>query len=180
MIKDVFVENLTKKKRGFSTILFKVITMITSIVLAALFFALTFVIAFPNYVTIVIFFSLFIIFVGYIITTALNIEFETCLTNGIFDVDKIINRRKRKRLVTFRLETVEEIGRYNPAEHENKTYDNKFIACSDIDDEDVWFMTFRHYSLGHVLVVINANDRMLDGIKQFIPRQLALKVFGSF
>ena len=179
MINDVFVENIAKKKRGFSTILFKVITMLTSVVVAVLFF-FTFVLVVPKFLSVVFFISLFIIFMGYIITTAFNIEFETCLTNGVFDIDKIINRRKRKRLVTFRLETVEEIGRYNPAEHENKTYDNKFIACSDIEDEDVWYMTFRHYTFGHVLVVVNANEKMLNGIKQFIPRQLALKVFGNF
>ncbi|MBQ9938073.1 MAG: hypothetical protein IJO96_00920 [Oscillospiraceae bacterium] len=179
MINDVFVENIAKKKRGPSTIILKTVIILSSVVLAALVFFAGVLIA-PSFISALFFLALFIIFMGYILTTALNVEFETCLTNGIFDVDKIVNRRKRTRLVTFRCETVETIGRYNPAEHENKKYDNTFIACSDIEDEDVWFMTFRHHSLGHVLVVINANDRMLDGIKQFIPRQLAFEVFGRF
>ena len=74
----------------------------------------------------------------------------------------------------------ERIRRIEMAPVEVQAMVAKAYLREDIDDEDVWYMTFRHYSLGHVLVVINANDRMLDGIKQFIPRQLALKVFGSF
>ena len=54
----------------------------------------------------------------------------------------------------------------------------RIIACDSEDSEDVWYLTVRHSTLGHTLVVINVTDRMLEGFKAYIPRQLAFEIFN--
>ena len=100
----------------------------------------------------------------------MSVEYEYILTNGEIDVDKIIAQRKRKRLVTVSAKTFEAFGPYKMAEHANRNYDNRILACESEDSPGVYYATFRHNTLGHCLLVFNPDDRIIQGVKSFIPR----------
>ena len=74
----------------------------------------------------------------------MNVEFEYVLTNGDIDVDKIIAQRKRKRLVSVKCSSFEELGKYKAAEHQNKTYQTKLMVCSNPEDPEVWYLSLIH------------------------------------
>ena len=45
--------------------------------------------------------------------TGMSYEYEYILTNDDLDIDKITGKRKRKRLITLKMNTVEEFGIYD-------------------------------------------------------------------
>ena len=47
-------------------------------------------------------------YVSYKVMTSINVEYEYILTNNEMDVDKIINRKSRKSLVTINIRRVDE------------------------------------------------------------------------
>jgi hypothetical protein len=127
-------------------------------------------------------FSIFILagvcFGAYFIFTSRNLEFEYSITNGDVTVDKIINRSKRKRVVSFDAHLTEEIGKYDPQKHLGKPYEKRlFVGVSD-DGQDAWYMTFRKPDFGYTLLVFNPEEKVLTAIKPFLPRQVARDAFG--
>lgn len=123
-------------------------------------------------------FSAFVIaglfYLAYFVSGQLNIEFEYILTNGTFDIDAVINMRKRRRLASFECKDLEHFGKYD-ANHDyncngtifaaNETSDNLYCAVCNLKEK------------GRVLVVIDPNDKMISGLKKCLPRQISLKAF---
>ncbi len=109
---------------------------------------------------------------AYWLISGMSIEYEYILTNGELDIDKIIAQRKRKRLATVNVKTFEAFGPYKPAEHANRDYDNRILACESEDSEGVMYATFRHNVLGHCLLVFNPDERVYNGIKSYLPRMV--------
>ena len=55
-----------------------------------------------------------IIFGAFKLCSNFNIEYEYIITNGIIDIDKIINKSSRKRMLSFNLSSVIRLEKYNP------------------------------------------------------------------
>ncbi len=178
MLQDVFVENIVKKKNTVGIKLLQVLIILAGGILAAvLLFVGLFL--FTQFVSFALLLACGAVYGAYMLSTSFNLEFETCFTNGALDVDKIINRRRRKRLISLKCKDIETLGKYKKIDHENRQYKTRIIACDSEEGDDVWYMTLRHSTLGHTLVVINMTERMLDGFKNYIPRQLAFEVFNK-
>lgn len=114
---------------------------------------------------------------GYYLVTSMNVEFEYAVTNGEIDMDRIIAQRKRRRIVTVNCREVEGFGRYKAAEHASKNYQTKIFACDDPDSADLWYCSLRLKDKGLTLVVFNANEKMLNAIKPFLPKPIMHEAF---
>ncbi len=53
------------------------------------------------------------VYIAYKVNGMLNIEFEYVVTNGIVDIDKVINKSDRKRTVSFECRNIESIVKWN-------------------------------------------------------------------
>lgn len=112
--------------------------------------------------------------VGYLmwrVISSFNIEFEYSLTNGEIDIDKIMAQRSRKRIITFDARKAESFGHYKKEEHAGKSYNTVVMACTNPNNsEKTYYITLHHPKKGHTLVTFTPNERILEGIKSFIPR----------
>ena len=118
---------------------------------------------------------------GYMLLGMRNIEYEYSFTNGDVTVDKIVNRRSRKRMVSFDCKDVEEMGPYNQsaAGHlESRAFDKRlFCGTADLA-ENSWYMDAHSKKYGHVLLVFTPNEEVLDGIRVSLPYLVRQQVFG--
>ncbi|NLJ30356.1 MAG: hypothetical protein GX424_01925 [Clostridiales bacterium] len=166
---DIFVEQLVKKNREAKDYL-----IIAGIVLAGLLLIMA--------STLVPFIAVFVfagVCVGeYYLITALNLEYEYSVTNGEITIDKIINKRSRKRIISMDAHTIEFMGRYDPQEHSGKNYAARIIVAESGDWKDAWCFSGNHPKKGNVLVVFNPNEKVLAAIKPFLPRQVAVHAFS--
>lgn len=174
---DVFVEQIVKKRNGA-----KDTAMIIGIILATLVLSFIFAIILPGFVPVLGTLSLFLVagavFGAYWLITSMNVEFEYAVTNGDLTIDKIIHRRKRKRVINLDSKDIERMGKYKVADHAQKRYDKRINTARDETAEDCWYIAMRHNQFGNILLTFSPDERTLSALKPFIKRQLAMEVFG--
>ncbi|MBQ2815293.1 MAG: hypothetical protein IJE65_01315 [Clostridia bacterium] len=107
---------------------------------------------------------------------ALDIEFEYSLTNGQFDVDKIINRSDRSRMITFECKDIDTFAKYDSSVKVD-LYNTRIFAAN-ADSENLYYFVIKANESGKTIVVIEPNEKMLEGIKRSIPRNIYFDVFG--
>lgn len=170
-ILDVFIEQIIKKRKTAAQWALEVLLIVAA---AALIAALAFVMVFGMLGPFSMFAGLLALGVGYgawRLATSLSVEFEYSVTNGIFDVDRIVAQRSRKRLVSSKCEDFEEFGKYDPARLQGRTFDTRIMAANP-DAENLYYGVVRVKDLGRVLVVFEPNDKVLATVKRFLPAQV--------
>ena len=108
-------------------------------------------------------------------------EYEYSLTNGDFDIDRIIGKRKRQRLLTTNCSDFEEFGVYTEEKaraFKQRQWGAKVIAAN-LKDEGLYYAVVRHAKLGTVLLVIEPDDRIKSALRKFIPRQVQGNVLSG-
>jgi hypothetical protein len=116
---DIFVEQIVKKRLGpkdYAIITATVFVGLVLIFLSLLIPAITFLV-------------LIGVCIGaYYLITSRSLEFEYSVTNGDVTIDKIINRRKRKHVISVDAHEIEEIGKFQPDLLRRKSEYAKFFT----------------------------------------------------
>lgn len=174
-MQDIFIEYMVKKQNTPQTALLRALLLLAAalVTVAALLFG-------GNLGGFSFLSPLLIIGAWYgawYLITSTKVEYEYSVTNGEIDVDQIIAQRRRKRLVTVNCKEVEAFGRYKPEQHQGRDYQTRIIACDHPQSPELWYCIARLSQSGRTLVVFNANQKMLDGIKPFLPRPIMHEAF---
>ena len=171
---DVFFEQLVKVKFGTAR---KVIAAITVLIAAVAIAVVTAAAITLNLMPIIILVDCGICYMAWWSVCQFRWEYEYSITNGEFDIDKIVNQRKRSRVLSFKCYQIEKMGKYIK---DMPTPDGaeKIFCCSASDD--CYYIIVRTSDNRKVYLIIEPDERILEGIKKFISKQMALDVFGSF
>lgn len=113
----------------------------------------------------------------YYISTQLNIEYEYIFTNGDLDVDKIISKRSRKRVLSTQCRFVSEFGAYHPDSFAGRMFADRITACT-VDDH-AFYVIFSAEDSGETLLIFSPNDRLLNAMKKYAPRVIKIDNAGN-
>lgn len=105
-----------------------------------------------------------------------NIEYEYIVTNGTMDIDKIVNKSSRKRVLSFELQTVARIERYNPALLNSVNSKELLVACN-ADDKNAYLMVSSTEGKGTNYLVFAPDERVRGAIVKFVPKFIANSAF---
>lgn len=184
---DTFIEQIVPKKKDakeWSVIILVVVAFLA--VLAAAFLA-------SGIPGVALFAPILVIGAGYggwYLISSQNKEFEYCVTNGDIDVDCIVARRKRKRIVSVAGRKVESLLPYD----KNKGtagYQRVVVAAPSLQEEGLWCFTYHSKKNGHTLVVFQPELRVLralySGTQKLVQldaaraaRELGLQLEGRY
>lgn len=166
---DTFAEQLVKKSQNSSDSMKKVLILAGGGVIVALLLYVSFFIT-P--------FALLLvagaIYVLYMLVIGLNIEYEYTVTNGSLDIDKIIAKRKRVSMISVDVKDFTAFGNF-------EDYDDDFsgttVLTTGIDKVDEvekppYYADFNHESYGEVRLVFSPDEKVLECIKPYLPRNL--------
>ena len=166
---DIFTEQLIQKKMGpkdyaiiATTILGGIILVVVSMLVPMISFLVLIGVCFGAY---------------YLITSR-SVEFEYSVTNGSITIDKVISKRKRKRVLSVEAHDIEDMGRFKPETARSKSGFKPVFASEYDDGRDAWYFCAHTAKDGNVLVVFDPDEKVLGAIKTFMPRQVAFVVFG--
>lgn len=126
--------------------------------------------------------SLFVLFIAGILYGAFklsgffNIEYEYIITNGAMDVDKIINKSNRKRLLSFELSGVTRLEKYTPNILNNINIKNVVFAC-DTNDSNAYLMVAEKEGGNASYLVFSPNDKIKSAIIKFVPKFISNSAF---
>ena len=141
--------------------------------LALLFAAINF---FPTILAVIVFLVFYLGYLAVKLTKKVSIEYEYIITNGCFDVDKIIAKSSRKRMMSFDIANVESLEKFNKDAMPARQFAQKLIACN-IDDPDAYYMIISEESKGTRLLVFAPDDRIKGAVKKFLPKYIANSAF---
>ncbi len=168
---DVFFEQIVKVRFGAVRILLAILTI--------LFAAIAMIIVVVALLEIPAIAFLICCAIGYAAWWSIcqfRVEYEYSITNGDFDIDKIVNERKRSRVLSFSCSKIEKIGAYNK-EISIPSGAERFFACSEVDATH--YLIARTNSGKLVYLIFCPDEKVLEGIRKFLPKQLAFEFFGT-
>lgn len=98
--------------------------------------------------------------------TGMSYEYEYILTNDDLDIDKITGKRKRKRLITLKMNTVEEFGIYDGT---NGTNADATVIASDGTNINAYYLIAKHKTHGRTMLIFSPDARMVEMILTTLP-----------
>jgi hypothetical protein len=100
------------------------------------------------------------------------IEYEYIVTNNELDVDKIIARKKRKRLITIKIDKAEDWGEYSSGKGADSAVTVEAHDCGYVN---LWYIVTTHDKYGKVTVLFSPNKKVLEVINKAVPYGLRKK-----
>ncbi len=173
---DIFCEQIVKKKKTT----FEKLT-VALIWLAGWFLAVIFIffgLGHANFFMISLLMAAGALFGAIKLSARLNLEYEFSVTNGTLDVDKIINRSDRKRMLSAELAELDRFEEFDPQkpEYDRSRYDLVVVAVADpAGEEGIYAATLRHPVKGKVLLILQPGQKVLEGIQKCLPRNLQFR-----
>lgn len=159
---DTFFEQIIKVKRTPVQILSVVGVIIGVLVVSAL--ALFFIA--PPLSFVLVFGACY---GGYKLITLTSIEYEYIFTNGDLDIDKIIAKSSRKRVVSINCSKIERFGKYNPAARPSTSVKKVYTLC-DADDPNAMYFIAPHKQEGLVMVIFAPDEKIKGVVEKAVPR----------
>lgn len=161
---DIFHEQLVKIKPTATVIASKIIIWIMAGMISAVS-----VYAALKITPILLFVAAGVIYFAYKSTASFNIEFEYSVTNGVMDIDKIINKSSRKRLYSFECKQIEKIVKYV----KNNTNNQSMKVCTDDMDNALLFTVVT--TEGKTNILLSPNEKLIEYINIFLPASVRIK-----
>lgn len=166
---DNICEQLISKSRSSADFI-KIAAIVTgSVLLAAVCMFFAIVLGF----TVLILLAVGILAAGIWILNGVNVEYEYIITNNEMDIDKIIGRRKRKRMITVDISNAEDFAAYSA---EANIDANVTVHASSGLEKDAHYLLVRHNDYGMVKVIFNPNEKMREAIVQELPNALRARI----
>lgn len=166
---DVFLEQLVKKKNSGIDILKKSLILLAGLILCMI--ALSFVMS-QFFGSIALLIAVGAIYFAWFFMTSLNLEFEYIYTNGEIDVDKIMAKRKRKRMTTVKISSFEEFDKYNAEKLRSQQIDVTLNAAICTTDPDTYYAIFRNRENKRCLLIFSPDERLLPEIEKVFKRKI--------
>ncbi len=172
--KDVFVEHMVVRKKSIRDKMFYLAIFLAAfvIILAALYFL-------PSVGQIgplIMIVAGTVVGLFYLIGMR-NIEFEYAVTNGDVTVDKIINKKSRKRLMSFECKTIEQMGKYNDVDKKDLDVKRVLFACENEDGKDGVYVVANSRKYGMTMLVFDPDEKFLKVMKPYVARSAQLEFY---
>lgn len=117
------------------------------------------------------------VYFTYIIITNFDVEYEYIATNTDLDIDRIIHRRKRKRIASLRLNEIELMAPVGYAEfkhEENGSFKNVYMAAISADHPDAYYIIYEKNGERNKLI-FNPTEKIIEYSQRMAPRKVFKK-----
>jgi hypothetical protein len=171
---DVFVEHMVARRQTPKILMQKCMLMAAALFVMLLPVILDILFAIPAGMLL----PFFVIGAGWgmvILFRRLNLEFEYIVTNGEMDVDKILGRRSRKRILSVDCRNFDILAPYKPdfrTEYESQSIVSRVDASSHPEAPGRWFAVFHAKDGKRTLLIFEPNEKMMDAFRKYIRSKI--------
>ncbi|MBQ4627592.1 MAG: hypothetical protein IJB44_00800 [Clostridia bacterium] len=173
-INDVFYEQLYARKKTVKEYVIQALIFLVTIALsmASFTFCITYIKGFGLIMgTLCI---AVLVYFGYKLFMKLDVEYEYIYLNGEIDIDKIICRSERSRLVSAKSVDFEQFGEYNEetkAKVDAYPVNKRFDVRSNTSDK-LYYAIFNHREYKKTLLIFEPEERILEDMRRHIQRSV--------
>ncbi len=166
---DSFGEQLVKKQTSSADILKKVAIAGGGLLLSTALMTVSF---FTRLYALTLLAVGIIFGMGWLLS-GMGCEYEYIVTNQDLDIDKIMGKRKRKRLITVKLDTVEDLGVYDGSQGDDA---QATVIASDATGINAWYLIAHHKTHGRTMLIFSPNKRTVRLIANGLPHKIKSKL----
>ena len=167
-----FIEQIVRRRRTFADTLIVLGLAAASVILSLFLFLLS--AKFSMLSTIFIFAIAAVFYFAYILASSRNLEYEYSMVNHEIDIDKIMNQKRRKRLITLNVKKMEAFGKKGRgADYDKYISDSsvkKIYACADKTADNVFYAVYFNEGTKYILI-FSPKQEIVDMIVKFNPRE---------
>ncbi|PWM47475.1 MAG: hypothetical protein DBX47_00645 [Clostridiales bacterium] len=109
------------------------------------------------------------LYFGYRVYMQFDLEYEYSYLNGDIDIDKIMNKTMRKRIISVNAKNFNRFGIYDEnakVSLKNMQFDTTVNVCS-YTESTVYYAVLRHPSQGNTLLIFEPEERILEDLKKY-------------
>lgn len=176
---DIFIEQLVKKKRTFKDRVIFIAVILMVILIPTTFVILAtqkLVVAYFIYVA--FFLLCFGIWFIWFVRSHQNVEFEYQVVQDTLVVSKIIAKRNRKEIMKLDVRTIDLLEKGDNPEVQKLNFVKVYDAAEQSsDDKNTTYAVYQHAALGRCALMFNPNEKILNGMKPYLKKEIVLKVF---
>ncbi len=170
---DIFGEQLLKKKSDTMDWLKRGMIVFGGIAIASILMAISFATGFM----VLTFFAVGALFGAVWLLGNTSYEYEYIITNEDLDIDKIVGKRTRKRLITVKMNTVEAFGMYDGTQGEGC---DATVIATDGTNVNSCYVIAKHKKHGKTMVIFSPDQRMVQLILNTLPYKIKLEAKAQF
>ncbi|MDO5124463.1 MAG: hypothetical protein Q4D44_07360 [Eubacteriales bacterium] len=174
---DSFCEQVVKREFGIKQKL--AVLVIIAIFALAEFATIVAYVLIPSAFIIAITLSIAIAAVAVIlfsVSRIKNVEFDYSVVGNILAVDKVINKSRRKKVARIEIGNIEELFEASEENYPKDRYARK-IDVSNGTNEGKYYCVYREPNRGKCLMTFSPKQKILDGMKPSLNRELMVKLF---
>lgn len=158
---DFYTEQLIKKQTGMKDVVIKAVLVAMAIVSVLTVFIMPMGLIIPIIVVVAVWFLI----------TRLNVEYEYLYVNGDLDIDKIMNKSKRKRVFSANVDAMELLAPVDSPRFGQ--YQNARVLNLSSGSPDARLYGLIVSNNGQMIkLIFEPNDTIIEGIFMLAPRKV--------
>ncbi|MGN0452256.1 MAG: hypothetical protein ACI4GZ_00465 [Ruminococcus sp.] len=174
---DTFCEQVVKRGSGVKEKLISVLLIAAFSVVELLFILIFMVVPEVFWIMVALIVAITaIVTLSIVIPRINNVEFDYSVIGNVLCIDKIINQRSRKKALRIEIGNIEAMGEIKNGEIPQDRYAKK-KDYSDAGKDGKYYCVYRESGKGKCLLVFSPNQKIIDGMRPSMNRDLVLKLF---
>lgn len=125
------------------------------------------------------FLILFCVYGAWWFITSLRVEFEYSFLSSILRVDKVIAKRRRRKILKVDVKKFDDFFRYSDEKMGATHYNKVYRAATHEFSEENWVASWHDEAKGRCALIFCPNEKVLEGMKPFFTAELRKKLFLS-
>ena len=169
---DIFFEEMVKKEKSKNETLLSVLIVFAAVLIIGFLFFVVLPLA-KLFSSIIVLLMVGVGYGAYILISFRNQEFEYTLVNSALDVDKILNKKIRRRVASVNLYELEAFGTLKNPEYEgykNNSMVKKIDASTSAEDEATIYFVYNAKSV-KTLLLFTPSERIVNIVKKLYPKK---------
>lgn len=116
-----------------------------------------------------------ILYGAYKLSGTFNVEYEYIITNGTMDVDKIVNKQSRQRILSFDISKTTRMESYNDGLLVGVDSKNIVIACNRTEP-NAYLLVYEKNGK-QMNLVFSPNEKMQSIVAKYLPKFISNSLF---
>lgn len=175
---DAYIEQIVKNEKTAKDLLIKVLMIMSVFAILALGVILGFVVN-GYFLFLAAAGAAFDIYFCWLVITGLDREYEYEVTNNNLQIDKIMAKRRRKKILSIDINKIEGFDKLSENRLNADRCDKVLQLGTYADDDSQYRFIVQTNKYGRVMVVFAPNQKVLNAIKLYLKPEVKISLIKS-
>ena len=177
MDNNTLYEQVVPKARSPRHGLNVALILLGMIAIPATIFTVSIVAKIPYLNIVAIFILLFCIYFAWYFITSLNVEYEYAFLSSTLRIDKVIAKRRRKKIVKLDVKRLDDFFPYDDQEMTKNNFTKVYRASAKEFADENYVASFHDEEKGKCAVIFTPNEEFLNAMKPYFSADIRKKLF---